>query len=575
MIDEKYTPIKKYIDKLHLLTIKGKDAFLDIQSYENRKTFFITKYIETSKKIREIFFKNAKENPELWDLMREYIKEKRDYIVYVNLLVSSTDQKKYKGNEIFPFVAYWYQVLVWELSSKASIALLKPRDMGISFGIYSGLAMNLSFGIPEEIFVLSESEKKVDSIGDRTQTTLGRTRQILESSRVVNMKVFKKQGRDKFLELYYNDWCGVLGSALTATAGNQLRFRKAIIDEAGLMRRLLELDNEIKESADFVIAMGTLKPGLDDGLRSYLNSSHTINHYLLWDIFVEKLEETQDYRESIDFAIDEILKDIPIGTGIRIKLRYTDHPLKAGKSDFEAITRRRLRNDPTAIAHQLLADENAPNPDRSLYGLEEIHFIYDRDWKDLESMKIFETMKLYAGFDPGGHGNAALVPFFSDGTFYYFFPEERFQNGIPEVWLQQIINKFCKKYSKKMTIFADQAINQYKEEGWLWNSFIYKGDFKNWLEVIPVNNGDISAKLLVSNTALQKRVERHPIFEGIELPVVFLHEKNKEWAMKFIAKGKYTDDKEQKRISHPSEAFIYALSSIFEDDFVDNRILLG
>jgi len=578
--EKAYSEVLEIADIAHKFTFEIDTFFEKFYEYEKRLKIFEKFWIPKVKNLRKFFYEKYLSDHFFRNAFFDYMEKELDFLFYVNILVSAPDQRKFDSDTLgyIPFTAYPYQVVDWELSRIYSLAMWKSRDMGASFTLDSGYAMNLTFLQNFEAIFLSRVEKDVDMAGDRTQTNMGRIRQIIESTNIFTIENFKK---DTVLTLQKTDKVKIVGESSSRHAARQKRTQEAWLDEAGANPNLKGIKQSITSSAKRVHYTGTLEPSTDGPFRDIIKEAIFIDWRAVYDEFKRNILENRfGYRDSWKKAIKNVVKpqigENRKGAVITMLHKYTDHPLKKGNSDFRTIECNRLYNDPVIIAHELDADLNAGSPDRSLYGLQNEHFISKRDWDILVESEDFKYMKLYAGFDPGGHGNAAMVISLVDKFgFCYTFPEIRFEKGNAELWIEGIINNYCKKYNKTMTIFADEAINQYKDEGWLWNSFIYKGFYSHWLNIIPVNNGKISSRLFVANKVLQDRVKNHPLFEGENLPKIYLHEDNRVWGMKFIANGKYSDDKEQKRISHPAEAWVYFLSSLYEDNFVDNRVLLG
>lgn len=556
MIKTKNKKLKSYIELFHNLTFKLEMLYENVKVYNERLHHFENVFIPYVKKIRFNFKAELKTDKKLMQDMIKYMTDEQDYLFFCNAFMSAPDQRKFESSGLLiPFVAFFYQVVFWELSNSFSISVLKPRDMGVSFCQYAGHSMYLAFAISKECLFLSENESKVDSIGDLTQTAMGRIRYLIQNDEsIFTLKNFTV---NKYLNLYKNANCGIVGKAMTTTATNQMRSNKIILDEAGLIKKLKELKTEMQMTSSQIIYMGTLKPASDSGFREILKKSILINHIEIWNKFKNLIENTS-YRNVWDLIANEIKKEVKQGETLKIKLSFKDHPLKAHISDYETIERNRLFNDEIAIAHQLLADENAGNPDRSFYNLQNDNFITEKEFEEI--IKHSKGFEIHAGFDPGSANTVSLVPVLKDNNDNMFvFPAELF-SGTYDSFLQKIIEKYCKKYNRKMIIHAESSVMSYSGLGSGWSTWFK--NYPQYFDLHIVTNQHQETQLLVANHIFTL-FEYNRIFQK-QCKKILIHEDNKQAYMTFISGAKYSGDKEQKEISHKSEALLSIIYNTFK-----------
>lgn len=533
------TDFKRYVKIFHKLTLKIDSGFEHIPSYFERLAKYNDMSIELSE-LKKAFKIDFAKSEKFREEYRKYMSDNFDFVLFTNALVSTPDMRKFDGeNKYMPFIAYVYQILIWEFSRYFGITLSKSRDIGASYTFNIGAAMSLCLSDTLSALFMSKTENDVDITGDRLQTNMGRVRQVIESTTIYDLKKFQV---DKYLNIFSNEKCGIKGSSTTATAGTGGRFQYAMIDESGVIKNLTQILRSITYSVTRTHIFGTFKSGSDAGLRAAIKDAHKIDIDKYIEMYKELIVENDfNYRKTIDFIIAGLKKEVPEGKNITFKITYKHHPLKKGNCDYHKIESNRLLNDPIAIALELEADETVGSPDRTFYNCQSRMFLSDKDFKS----KINTTSKrMYFGVDPGSIKSACICPIIetSDGIF------------IDKTELMEIadynsfLSKMREKYNPEV-IYVEKSAFAYSKSGYGWFVFLQK-HFRN---VVTVDNQHIDTQLLIVNA----------VFAGNGSKNIYLHEDNKWWAMNYISGAKYTDI-EQKKMSHHAEAFICA---IYQENF--------
>ncbi len=550
--------LNDYIELAHSLTFLIKDFFLHIYNYEDRLKYFLTDFVPIVKQIRANFINDYISDIRFVIDFNTYMEIYDDFMVFCNLLISAPDERKFGTNsEDIPFITYHYQVLIREISHYFGLSLYKSREIGLSYTLVIDAAMHLIYKARGTLLFLARTEHDVDKYRDRTWTNMGRVRQVIESTVIYNIKKYD----DKFLTLAKNDRCKIEGASSNAHSARQGRVLRGWQDEAGVIPNLADVAKAISMTADFVHYTGTLNPGTDEAFREKLDQAVEFDVNKLWDIFTSAYEQlNHDYRKAINVVISYLKSKVEKGKNILLHITYEHHPLKAGNCDYFKIESNKLGNDPVAIACELKADRNAGNPKRSFYNCWEEHFKSDDFFESCD----FTGFRLIAGFDPGTESTACLSPAFIDSNGNSFvLPPIYMEGGSMENYIEtEIVNNLLTKYNfDKIEIFAEQSVEQYKkvESGW-WFAFNAK-KFANQIDLIVVSNRDAVNQVRGINQALWKRT--HCRFTEKQEPKIIFHEGCKFFMMYYIIGGKYTKDPIQKKISHPSEAFIAWSSYIY------------
>ena len=547
--------LQKWVKVFHSLTFDIENEFKDIYSYKERLNHFKDVFQKKVKKYRKAFLYDYARDKALRRAYAEYMQKNYDYILFVNTGVSAPDQRKFDGGDFIPFTAYWYQVVIWELYNHFTIAYWKSRDIGLSFAINSGEAMSLVLDRGDEVFYMSRIRDDVDKSFDRTNSNMGRVRQIIEAHPLYTMKNFY---RDVFLNLYSSTKTGIMGNSTSANPARSKRGKRAFVDEAGAIKQLMEIVQSVSMSAKYVGYAGTLKIGSDAGFRQIIKEGYRIDPRKIFNNFKEHLKACE-YREAWNKTIDDLKKEVPEGKALSFTNTYKDHPLKAGNCDYIDIEKNRLLNDEVIIAHELLADLNAGSPDRSFYSMNKNHF---------DKIKIEGDLKDYEvlmGFDPGSHGTAALIPLLIDHYgYYYILPAEYFNKGSMNEWIDKMIMKYG-----RFTLFAEESVRAYSKAGAGWLSVFRHRD----IDTIIVSNRHIEDQLMVVNEVLRRKIIDN---KGNESYKVIIDEANEWWGMSYISGEKYRDVR-QREMSHPAEAFIAIIFELNKDilDGVRNGISYG
>lgn len=559
--------LEQYKKQFWNLTDKLSNYFVNIDSYGERLEIFKTTWIPAIEQIRGSFIKELCTDRKFRRDTFAYLTEAEDYMLWFNALLSSPDQRKFGGSEKdIPFILYPYQVVILGLSDHFSLALLKSRDIGAS-QVFSGKAsFKLSIAKKYECLYLSERRDKVDVSGDRTQTLMGRVRRFLESTKIINTSKFYI---DKFLHLWRDKECKIDGAAMTATTANSSRYMEIVGDEFGLIRFSESFLEEVTYATDRLFVFGTLKSGRDAGFRTVLKKGIVVDHNKIYQRFYSELiKGKKSYKQIWKEIAKEVEEEyqIPKKGFIKLRINFMDHPLKKGKCDYVELESNALLNNPTAIALQLYADENAGSTNRSLELADTvIHFNKDnflaKKAKDPASWHLFE---IGGGFDPGGHKAAFYIPVLTDSFgFSYVLPPEQFKTGVMKKWMLELALKYGQSTGKRVNITADSAILQYAKEGALWSSVIRKKEVAKWLSFTAVSNRNIEDMVTAVNGILhQRRV--HPV-SGELMPLITFAEANRDWVMGYELGGKYTSDTLQKAWSHPHDAFIYWCFNYYKD----------
>jgi hypothetical protein len=536
----------------HELSFKIEDEFSDIYSYNERKIHFMKTYQPKVKDLRKAFLVDYYNNPTFAKEYHDYMDIEQDYIFFTNLNFSAVDQRKFgkkwyiknigplKGNTVpkVRFTAFWYQIVLWEIYTRYSVAYWKSRDVGLSFSIIAGETMSLLHNGGTEVIFLSKTEKDVDITDDRTQTNMGRTRAGIEDSAIYSLNDLK----DKYLMLYSDSSTGIKGSNIV-NGGRQGRFGRGFNDEAGIQKKIGDVVEAIKMATTTTIFAGTLKIGTDAGFRKIIESGYKVEKAQLrklFDDFKELDRKGVSYTKAWDAVFQEFDKSVPNGLLLSFTNTYEDHPMKSGNCDYFMIESNNLLNDEVIIAHELLADLNAGTPDRSFYSATNNHI-------ENITLEDFENVEILMGFDPGSHGTAAMTPIIIDNYgFYYILETEVFERGSMKEWLDKLINKYG-----WFTVFAEQSVKAYSKSGAGWMSFLRGRNLKT----VIVSNRDMDDQLLVVNELFREKRYNE---QGEEELMIKVSDKNKWWLMSYIYGEKYSDI-EQRKMSHPAESMISVL----------------
>ncbi len=535
--------LSKWIKIFHSLTFNIESEFADIYSYENRLKHFKNVFQRKVLRYRNAFLVAYKEDAALRNAYHEYMNKDFDYILFVNLNISAPDQRKFDGGGYIPFTAYWYQVIIWELYNHFTLAYYKSRDIGLSFAINAGETMSLVHNRGDEIFYLSRVQDDVDKSRDRSNSNMGRVRQLVESTKIYTLDHFY---HDVFLTLYSDKKTGITGSSTNGNPNRGKRGKRTFVDEAGAQKNLNQVVQSISMSSKFVAYAGTLLIGTDAAFREIIKEGFEVNPLELFNEIKDNMSKGKTYRESVDAMVANLRGQIPEGKAISFHNTYRDHPLKAGKCDYYDIECNRLLNDEVIIAHELEADLNAGSPDRSFYSLTSDHF----DKIDAGDLKQYEIIM---GFDPGSHGTAAMCPIIVDHMgFYYVLEVEQFHKGSMLEWIDKLKNKYG-----NFTVFAESSVKAYSKAGAGWMSALRKADIKT----IIVSNRDMDDQLLVVNELLRRKILDE---DGEEHYKVIMDEGNKWFGMSYIYGEKYNDIR-QRAMSHSAEAMIAPLFHLNKD----------
>jgi len=541
--------LRKYIRIFHDFTFKIGKYHQNESEYEKRLENNLNEWIPIVEKARLNFLHDYVQHTSFKDAYHEYMNKNFDFILFVNVNVSAPDQRKYGDGSRIPFTAYWYQVVIWELFNSFSIAYYKSRDAGLSFTVNAGETMMLCHAKASESIIMSRTEKEVDITGDRSQTSMGRIRSIIESSKLYNLDEFKI---NKFLRLFRTERVGVFGAATSPNAGSGNRARRGLIDEAGKILRLREIRQSLTSTAKHLMYAGTLKAGTDTGLRDSIKNSHEINPLEIWNSFKKELKELKDYRKAWDKVKTDLKNTLPKGKSITFKNTYRDHPLKSGNCDYREIECNRLFNDPVAIAHELDADLNAPSPDRTLYNASKAHIKDQAFFNNIPKNGLFWI----GGFDPGSIDTTCFVPMLGDyeGRIYVF----------PKVYMTEgNMISFIQKMglmAPNMTLYPEESVKAYSriDSGWYPTLKKYANIMKFDIQISK--NRDIEGIGLITNYCLSE-TEYNPITQNEEQKIL-IHEDNEEWLMNYKHGMKRSGDKDQKKWSHAAEAFMSAIYEI-------------
>lgn len=559
--------LNAYIKKFWSLTLELDSYFVNIPSYEDRLEIYRDTWLPALNKIRGSFYREFCQDSEFKKDFLTYLTTTQDYITWFNSLLSSPDQRKFgEVGEDIPFILYPYQVVILGLSDHFNLALLKSRDIGASQTFSGKGSFHLSVAQKWESLYLSEKQDKVDISGDRTQTLMGRLRRFLESTKIINLKKFYI---DKFLHLWRDKQCKVDGASMTPTATNSARYREIVCDEFGLIRFSGVFLSEAMAATDRIFVFGTLKSGQDAGFRNVLKKATVVDHRKIFARFYTELVQGKKASNQIWKEIAQEIKEeynLPKKGFIKLKINFQDHPLKKGDCDYLEMESNALLNNPTAIALQLWADENAGSTERSLELADPfIHFNHASNFaKNIVDVSKWHMIEIGGGFDPGGHKAAFYVPVLTDPFgFSYVLPPEQFKSGSMKQWMVKIADKFGRQSGKKVNITADNAILQYAKEGALWSSVIRKKEIEKHLSFRAVSNRNIEDMVTAVNGVLHQR-KVHPV-TGELLPLITFAEENREWVMGYELGGKYGSDKLQKGWSHPHDAFIYWCFNYYKD----------
>ena len=541
----------KWIKIFYSLTFNIEKEFEDIYSYNERLIHFKNVYQVKIKMYRRAFLYAFKNNEKLRRAYADYMNTNFDYILFVNLNVSAPDQRKFDGGDFIPFTAYWYQVVIWELYNRFTLGYWKSRDIGLSFAINAGEAMCLVHEKGDEVFYLSRVESDVDASKDRTQTNMGRIRQIIESSSLYTLDNFY---RDSVLNLYSSRKSGIQGKSTSGHPGRGGRAKRSFVDEAGSQKKLGAVMQSVSMSAKNVSYAGTLMPGQDSAFRSVIEEGIRIDAREIFENFYSRYKEYKKedyftaYRKAWDKVTEELREKIGEGKAISFTNTFRDHPLKAGNCDYEEIEKNRLLNDPVILAHELYADLDAGSPDRSFYSLLPEHHI------DI-SIKDFHGFPVIMGFDPGTHKTAAMTPIIQDHHGFIYALESEI---MPDVSMSEWLERLKLKYGNFLVV-AEDSVAAYKKAGGGWTSFLRKAGLK----VIQVSNRHMDSQLMVVNELFRAKNFN---YETQEMEYKFkISNKNKWYSMSYQYGMKHSGDAEQRRMSHPAESLIAALYHLNKD----------
>jgi len=551
----KTSKFQRFLKLFHHLSIDVENEFKDEYSYEKRLVIFMKDYQGKVVALRKSFLIEYYKDKSFAKEYHEYMDREFDFILFVNLNITSVDQRKFSGdwykenigelpgntkNPFVRFTAFWYQVVIWEFYLRYSLAYWKSRDVGLSFTIISGEIMSLLHHRGREVLFLSRVETDVDKNKDRTQTNMGRGRALIEQTVIYSAKNFYD---DKFLSFYETPHSGIKGASSGSDPGRQGRVTGAFKDEAGADKKISDTKGAVTMAATNVCYAGTLKSTTDAGFREIIRGAQMLeNHELrtLWTDFLSFLKSGIGYLKAWQETFKIFEKKYPGIKSFSFRNTYLDHPLKSGKSDYFDIESSRFFHDPIRIANELKADLDAGSPDRSFYSLTPDHF----DELEVDDFKYYDVLM---GFDPGGHKTAAACPIIIDEYgCWYILPVEIFNKGSMVSWIDSLKNKYG-----KFTIFAENSVKAYGTAGSGWMSAFRKVNIR----VINVSNRDMDDQLLVVNEMFrQTEIDE----SGEEVNKVTVDEKNKWFAMSYIYGEKYSDER-QKEMSHPAEAMIAPL----------------
>jgi len=545
-----------YRKKLYQLTMNLDDYFLKEYSYRNRLLMYQKTWIPAIKAIKKSMLISIKTDPVFREALVKYLETDIDVLLWFNGFLSSPDQRKFgsKAGDI-DYIIYPFQVVIAEISKRKTVLIKKSRDMGLSV-LFSGLdAGRVAFEKKFESLFLSEKRDKVDLVGDKTQSLMGKIRRFIEESKIIDITKYEA---NKLLHLWRDEKARIDGSSMKASAANGYRYDNIRLDEAGLIKNLGELINEMMMSAGNVAMFGTLKIGTDDDFRERLLSTYIIDWEAMWSDFRgQYLDSPLSYTEMWDNIVAKHTSSISEEKPVRVDITYRDHPFKKGNCDYFNIESDKLFNNPTAIALQLSADINAGSVDRSLSELHpDFHFQHKTTFATVISNRSnWHKFKLTGGFDMGGHNGTAFVPVLIDNWgFSYVLPTEYFKTGSMEDWLLKLEGIYGIG-NQVVEVYADQAINQYSAEGGLWSQAIRSKKLKGVFKFIPVSNRNMVDMRMLVNSVLCVKLTHRKTEE--ELPYISLAEENRAWAMSYEPEGKYSSSKTQKDLSHAHDAFIY------------------
>jgi len=182
--------IERFIKIFHKLTLKLDDLYIKEYYYSERLRKFLI-LSDLLKKLKMSFKIEYVKDKELRDEYDKYMKENQDFVLFANALVATPDERKFtKQKEYIPFIAYVYQVLIWEFSQHFGITLPKSRDIGASYTLNIGAAMAMCTGGEITALYVSKTENDVDRVGDRLDTNMGRVRQVIESTTIYDLNKF-------------------------------------------------------------------------------------------------------------------------------------------------------------------------------------------------------------------------------------------------------------------------------------------------------------------------------------------------------------------------------------------------
>jgi len=550
--------LDQYRDLFYDLSINLDHYFEQVYHYNDRLSLYEVVWMPIVSQLRNSFVSALKNDEEMRHTFYEAMRDDLDIMMWFNGFLGGPDQRKF-GNRIdrVDFIAYSYQVVIGEFSKRHSTLVKKCRDMGLSVmfcGIDSGMVY---FARRLETLLMSEKQDKVDVVGDRTQTLLGKIRDFLENSKLVNLKNFHT---NKHLHLWRDIYCKIDGTAMKATTANGYRYHFIRCDEIGLIKDSENLINEMTMSGGKVAMYGTLKLGDDTGFRNALLKAWNVDVQEAWSMFLELRDSALTNEEIWDHICYELTtaRGMTEGTSVRLDVNFKDHPLKRGNCDYFDIESAKLFHNPTAIALQLLADLDAGALDRSLQQLHPVdHFNHSSKFSQyMANPSNWYAVKFTGGFDAGGHKGTAYVPVVIDKYgFSYVLPAEYFKSGNMQSWLLKLKQKYYHKANQQIDIYSDQAIQQYEKEGSLWTAAVRHPMFETAFNFKPVPNRAPADQVDVVNSVLCVR-KKHPVTNEM-LPLINFHIDNKSWGMGYKPRGKYTNDKNQIKYSHPHDAFVY------------------
>jgi len=559
------TKLNRYLQRWHDLTFQYETVFQNIDRYHERIRYFEDVLIPKIRSYRNSFKNQMRSDQQMRHDFDRYMADQKDYMVWTNFLMSSPNQKDHRylkqktGNKNVPFIAKGYQMLMYEFSKRWSVANLKSRYLGVSYGFYNGFTMDTIYDEDFEFMAMSENENKVDKTGDWSQTHKGRMKSLIRNTGMFDLDKFYNTA---FLTLNpYDTGAGFTGSSTTSTATNQKRMHTIWVDEAGLIRVLMDLKDEIEQSDDFTVYTGTLKAGSDTGFRFILKDAIEVNYRAAWKRYKELSRDDLTYREVINKVIDEFTDGIPLGKTIKFKLNWRDDPIKNGKSDYHEIACNECHNDPVAIATQVEADENAPSPDRTLYNATKANIKPAEFFEDL--LKNTDGLHWVGGFDPGTLNTTVFVPILRDyqGRLYV----------MPAVYMTEgDMISFTQKMAMMapgMTLYPEESVKAYSNIGSGWWTTLNKYSRIMNFKVEISKNRDLEGIALVNNVCLSDN-EYNPI-TGENERRILIHEDNEEWLMNYQQGMKRSGDTDQKKWSHAAEAMMAAIYELHrrEDRF--------